>query len=202
LSDTRCMFLDMGKVLLDFDFKRLAGRMHSLTGCGMDSLRSAITGGDLAIRFELGLIGTREFHSAVSGMLGCEIAPEAFEEAWNSIFLEAPLLPDNLLSALSRKTPLWVLSNTNTLHFEFIEANYSFLQYFSGRILSFEVGKMKPDPEIFRFALDKAKVEPREALFVDDHLPNVAAATSVGIDAFQFLNPSQFVEQMNARQLI
>jgi putative hydrolase of the HAD superfamily len=192
----------MGKVLLDFDFMRAAERMRTLTGCGPERLRSAITGGELAVRFELGKIGNEEFRAEVCRLLGVQVPYAEFASAWNSIFLQSPILPDETLAALSRRAALWVLSNTNKLHFGFIEGNYSFLRHFTGRILSFEVGAMKPDHAIFRRALEQAGVAAEEALFVDDHLPNVDAALSMGIDAFQFLSREQFTDQMKARELL
>ena len=202
MRSIRCIFLDMGKVLLDFDFMRAAERMRTLTGCGPERLRSAITGGDLAVRFELGKIGKAEFRDEVCRLLGVQVPYDEFASAWNSIFLETPILPDATLAALSRRAALWVLSNTNKLHFDFIEGNYSFLRHFTGRILSFEVGAMKPDYEIFDRALQKAEVNAEEALFVDDHRPNVEAALSIGIDSFQFLSRDQFTDEMKARDLL
>jgi putative hydrolase of the HAD superfamily len=56
-------------------------------------------------------------------------------------------------------------------HFDFIAA-------------SARVGFEKPHPEIFRWALEQAGVEPAEAIHVGDHLDaDVAGARGVGIDA-------------------
>ena len=202
MAAIRCVFLDMGKVLVDFDFQRLADAMHSLTGCDPNCLRSAITGGDLAVRFELGRISSEDFHAEVCRLLGAGISFERFASAWNSIFLQTPNLPEETLAALSDRTALWVLSNTNRIHFSFIRDSYSFLRFFRGCVLSFDVGAMKPDPRIYQYALKKAGVEASEALFVDDHLPNVEAAASLGIEAFQFRSPAQFREEMMTRELL
>jgi HAD superfamily hydrolase (TIGR01509 family) len=51
---------------------------------------------------------------------------------------------------------------------------------------SSEVGFSKPNPEIFRQALATAGAQLGEALFVDDTLPNVAAASTLGIRAHHF----------------
>ncbi len=202
MADIHCIFLDMGKVLLDFDFQRLADAMHSLTGCDPNSLRSAMTGGDLAVRFELGQIDSSDFHSEICRLLGAEISFESFVSAYNSIFLQTPNLPDETLAALSHRAALWVLSNTNRIHFSFIRDSYSFLRFFRGCVLSCDAGAMKPDPRIYHYALKKAGVKASEALFVDDHLPNVEAAASLGIEAFQFLSPTQFREEMRTRELL
>jgi putative hydrolase of the HAD superfamily len=44
-------------------------------------------------------------------------------------------------------------------------------------------GVRKPDPAIFRLALDALDVEPTAAVFLDDHPANVAAAEALGMRA-------------------
>ena len=52
-------------------------------------------------------------------------------------------------------------------------------------VVSDEVGFAKPDPRIFRRALRRLDVDPREAWFVGDHPVNdVAGATAIGMRAF------------------
>ena len=46
---------------------------------------------------------------------------------------------------------------------------------------SCETGVRKPNPQIFRLALDALDVGPDQAVFLDDHPANVAAAEAVGI---------------------
>jgi putative hydrolase of the HAD superfamily len=51
-------------------------------------------------------------------------------------------------------------------------------------ILSFEVGVAKPDPGIYRAALERVDVEPGEAVFVDDQARYCDGAAAVGIATF------------------
>ena len=46
---------------------------------------------------------------------------------------------------------------------------------------SCQAGVRKPDPRIFRLALDRLGVEPERAVFLDDHPANVAAAEAIGL---------------------
>jgi putative hydrolase of the HAD superfamily len=50
-------------------------------------------------------------------------------------------------------------------------------------VLSCEVGAAKPEPEIYRAALDALGVRPSETVFVDDQRPYCEGAAAVGIDA-------------------
>ena len=57
---------------------------------------------------------------------------------------------------------------------------------FDDLVYSAEVGLAKPDPAIYRLALDRLQVAPAEAVFVDDVLENVAAAQALGMAGVQF----------------
>jgi putative hydrolase of the HAD superfamily len=57
---------------------------------------------------------------------------------------------------------------------------------FDMKILSFEFGSWKPDPAIYRYALEKADIQPSEAIFIDDLDTNVEAAEKLGIHGIVF----------------
>ena len=201
-SQVGCVLLDMGKVLFDFDFTAFGERMRELTGLELEPLRAAFTGGQLAIRYEAGLLSDVEFYTEVCRRAGCQVSWENFVGAWTSIFQQEPILPEHLIRALANKADLWVISNTNNLHFEYLASRYPFLGCFKGYVLSHEVGVLKPDARIFTTALERAGVEAEQALFVDDQAANVAAACELGIDSFQFLGPEQFVTELRQRKLL
>ncbi len=50
-------------------------------------------------------------------------------------------------------------------------------------VLSCEVGSVKPDPAIYRLALERLGVEPGRAVLVDDQRTYCDGATALGIDA-------------------
>ena len=196
-----CILLDAGHVLVDIDFHSFAERMRGYTGLDTEQLRAAINEGELAGRYERGLLRDDEFHEEICRRVGCDIPWQDFVGAWNSIFFPTPILPENLILALARERPLWVASNTNRIHFDFTLRHYPFLRHFTGYVLSYEAGFAKPDPAFFTYALAKAAAEAGKTLFVDDQVANVEAAKSLGIDAFQFLNPEQFLTELHERGL-
>ncbi len=202
MAPFECLLLDLGHVIVDIDFHRFADRMQALTGLEVEQLRAAIMGDDLPNRYELGLLDDGAFHREICRRVRRDISWDDFVEAWNSIFVPTPLVPETLVLTLARRSPLWILSNTNGLHFEFILSHYPSLRHFTGYILSHKVGLAKPDPEIFKYALAKAGVEAGAALFVDDRAANVDAAKSLGIDAFQFVDPEQFRSELRLRRVI
>ncbi|HXH27080.1 MAG TPA: HAD-IA family hydrolase [Candidatus Acidoferrum sp.] len=60
------------------------------------------------------------------------------------------------------------------------------LQLFNVFIASSEVGFVKPDPEIFRFACQQLHIEPSEAILVDDIPENCSGAQMAGMQAILY----------------
>lgn len=61
-------------------------------------------------------------------------------------------------------------------------------QYFDHVVISYEISSLKPEPQIYRYALRLAKVPARSTLFVDDRIRFVEGARKVGMSAV-WLNP-------------
>ena len=76
-----------------------------------------------------------------------------------------------------------------------IETNYDFLEYFPAnrRIYSCAVGASKPDPLIFRAALQACKVKAEQAVYIDDIGTYVEAAKRLGMAGIQFQTPEKLI---------
>lgn len=57
---------------------------------------------------------------------------------------------------------------------------------FDAVIVSCEVGRCKPDPEIYRIALERLGIPAASTLFVDDRAENIAAADALGLRTLTF----------------
>ncbi|EHK84613.1 HAD family hydrolase [Rhodococcus pyridinivorans] len=63
--------------------------------------------------------------------------------------------------------------------------------------LSFEVGAVKPEPKIFRHAVDRLGVDPRRTLMIGDSEKADGAARSIGC-AFELVEPTPTTERHDA----
>jgi HAD superfamily hydrolase (TIGR01509 family) len=97
---------------------------------------------------------------------------------------------------LARSYPLFLLSNTNALHFDYIQENYPVLKHFFQFILSYKVGSRKPEKGIYEYLLQQAGLPPEQILFIDDKMPFVAAAREHGIQAWQFTSREALQQQL------
>ncbi len=67
---------------------------------------------------------------------------------------------------------------------------------FDVMIISAEVKLLKPDPRVFRLAMERLQVQPGEAVFIDDVMENVEAARKEGLVAIQYLGLQPTLEAL------
>jgi putative hydrolase of the HAD superfamily len=197
----KAIILDMGRVLVHFDFTRAYSAFGALCPCPAEDMSRRLFATDLVQRHETGRMPPQDFHARFSELLGLDLEYERFCEIWGSIFTHA-LLPEELLASLAARYRLILLSNTNPIHFETIRARYPHLAHFHDLVLSYQVGAMKPDPAIYRAAIELAGCKPEECFYADDILEFVEGGRRAGMDAVQFKSREQLEREMRARGIL
>lgn len=92
---------------------------------------------------------------------------------------------------------LGVLSNTIEPHTKFLRTK-GIYDSFDTLVFSDEVGLVKPDPAVYHLVLDRLKVEPSRAFFIDDKEENVAAANELGIHGIVFHDSGQLKNELQS----
>jgi len=198
----KTVIFDMGKVLIHFDFKRGYRALEGLCPYPAAEIPRRLGSTGLVERFEAGLVEPRDFVEQFSHILELQLDYERFCEIWSCIFTET-LIPESMLAALAARYRLLLLSNTNAIHFEVLRHKYGhLLRHFHDLILSYEVRALKPQPQIYRAALQRAECLPGECFYTDDIAAYVDAARQMGIDAVQFESREQIEREMRGRGII
>lgn len=86
-----------------------------------------------------------------------------------------------VLESLKQKYKLVMLSNHVSSWVDVLLERFRLRDYFEQVIVSDKVGVRKPDPGVYRIALNKAGVRPEECALIDDKSENVEAASKMGI---------------------
>jgi epoxide hydrolase-like predicted phosphatase len=89
-----------------------------------------------------------------------------------------------------------VLSNNWSGLRRAIEEEWQIAGAFDELFISAEIGLVKPDPRLYRLALDRLGVAPGEAVFIDDFPENVQAARQAGLHAIHFTSPDQARQEL------
>ncbi|WP_028660659.1 HAD-IA family hydrolase [Nocardioides insulae] len=98
--------------------------------------------------------------------------------------------------------PQYGLTNWSAESYPHAPATFDVVRLLHGVTVSGEVGLAKPDPAIYRIAIDRSGLRPDELLFVDDRAENVAAAAAVGLDAVRFTGAERLRAELRARALL
>jgi 2-haloacid dehalogenase len=99
----------------------------------------------------------------------------------------------DVLKALKGSKLYRIIALTNWSHesFPIALARYDFLGWFEGIVVSGDEKTRKPFLPIYQILLDRYAVDPTSAVFIDDSLPNVEAARSLGIHGIHFQSAAQ-----------
>jgi HAD superfamily hydrolase (TIGR01509 family) len=82
------------------------------------------------------------------------------------------------------------------MQWHFLRPQLPVLERFSALVLSYELGRAKPDPEIFRAALRRVGRPPEACAFFDDVPAYVDAACALGIQGQAFTTAANFRGQL------
>ena len=188
---------DLGNVLVKVDHLEFCRRLAALAGTTPEAVFAAVFDSDLEPAYDTGRISSQEFFAHILARFPVSLSFAQFQQWWNSIFSPIPEMGP-VVAHLAGRYPLFLLSNTNALHFQYIRAQYPLLARFTRFILSYEVGSRKPEPQIYRHLIQEAQTAPAQILFIDDKLPFVQAAQEQGLQAWQFIDPPGLVQQLQA----
>ena len=181
------LILDFGGVIYQISHQKQKKAFMELGLHNFDDLYSQAIQNPLFEKFETGKISSNEFRKALAKLLPGNITIAETDHAWNSILAGYYIESVSLLKRLGPKYKLFLLSNTNAIHYniytaEFADAfGYDFETLFARAYWSFKIGLRKPGHEIYKRVLEENRLNVAECIFIDDTLGNVEAAAKCGI---------------------
>ena len=188
----RNIVFDLGGVLVDLDFK---AAINGLQKAGFANVKEQLQSFDregIFQKFELGEMTAEEFRTAIRENSTVTLTDEEIDALWNAMLLEIPREKLELILDLRGKYMVYLLSNTNSIHWDYVCKNafnyrgFRVNDYFEETFLSYEMHLAKPDKAIFEKVLQDANLLPEETLFIDDSEANCKAAEEVGIHAHHY----------------
>jgi 2-haloacid dehalogenase len=127
----------------------------------------------------------------------------AFYSRWNEMFGGVIQGSVDILAELKNTNlKLYALTNWSAELFQHALAEYDFLHWFDGRVVSGEEGINKPEPEVYQRLLQRFSVDPASALFIDDKDYNVRAAEELGMKGIVFTSPGSLKNELEQLGLL
>jgi len=187
----RIAAFDIGKVLLDFDYRIFVRRMAPRTRLDIPALDRLLTQSPLLADYESGRLDCAAFFRAIQVKTGYRGTQDEFASHFEDIFTPIKGTIAMHAEVAASGLPTWTFSNTNFMAVAYISCAYDFWPRFTGHILSHEVGVLKPDPKIYEALEVATGCKGNEIAYLDDLPENIAAAQVRGWQTVQFKNAAQ-----------
>lgn len=184
------LLIDLGGVLVNLNRERCVEQFRRLGFERIEELLDVSQPDSLIMRLETGRISPAHCRDELRRAASRPVSDADLDAAWNSFLADLPTAKLELLLRLRHHYAVYLLSNTNEIHWQwtcrelFPYKGFGVADYFQKAYLSYELGLAKPDPAIFRAVLEDARLRPEETLFLDDSAANCAAARTLGIATY------------------
>lgn len=181
------VLFDMGGVLVEL------GPLDELLGSAMaaDDFWPRWLASPSVRAMESGRCSVEEFAIGLVDELGLTIGPAEVVERFAAFPRGLYAGAAELVASVPDRVVTGVLSNTNPLHWE-RQADAAAIRGLCDRaFLSYRLGLVKPDREIFRRVAGELALAPERILFIDDNRINVEGARRAGLLAEAARGPAE-----------
>lgn len=93
---------------------------------------------------------------------------------------------------------IYILSNYGKTSFEMSRENFEFLKYADGGVISYEIGVLKPEKDIYLELCRRYGLTPEECVFIDDSQANIEAAEKLGFKGIHFKGKDEACTKLRA----
>ena len=184
----KAIIFDFGRVISSQKPVSLFRTYENDLGLAPDSINDIMFGSSLWQEALLGQKTAKEFWHAIGRELGLHSDDKIEEfryryhadESINTAVL-------GIIRLLHGRYKLAVLSNSPPGLDRWL-SSWGLLELFDVLFCSGDEGFVKPDPAAYSLTLKKLKVQPKEAVFIDDTASHVEAARNLGIHGIVFSN--------------
>jgi epoxide hydrolase-like predicted phosphatase len=195
------VIFDVGGVLIDWNPRHLYRKLFDGDSDGaMERFLAEVCTPEWNLRQDVG----RPFAEAVAELTGrfpdhADLSA-AYDARWEEMVPGAHDETIEIVRELkARGTPLYCLTNFSTEKFPLMRRRFDVFDLFDGIVVSAEIGMVKPDPAVYRYLVERFGLEAPSCLFVDDVEANVAAASSIGMQAVRYLSSRQLRHDLQMR---
>ncbi len=191
MRNIKAIVFDLGNVLIYFDWNLAIKNLEKIqAGLGKKTTQFLKSNQSLIHALECGHISQDDFLNEIKRNLDSSLSKEELAKIYSNIFWENLELT-SILPLLRKSYKLYLLSNTNLIHRKYGWEQFHFLKYFDKLFLSYEIGHVKPEIEIYEYVINSIDYLPSEILYIDDIEEYVKRAESLGWHTIRYVNNEQ-----------
>lgn len=185
------IIFDFGNVLIDLNIPRTTEKFQELLQEEFEASFAKSHAAAVFDRYEVGHLTEEEFVAILQQSTNRSITPQQVLEAWNGMLVGIPAHRLTLLERLRNDYKVFLLSNTNATHLDWVDAHLQAEhkmtmaefneRFFDKTYYSHLIRLRKPGREIYDFVLNDAGLKAEETLFIDDNADNIEGAKLAGL---------------------
>ncbi|MGN1097743.1 MAG: HAD family hydrolase [Clostridia bacterium] len=185
---------DIGNVLAAFDWVKFVKGFGYGEDVNKDIAEAVFMSRDWP-QVDLGILSDEEL---IAGFV--KNAPHRKKEIesifakWQYFVEEYPFSEEWVKGLKEKGYKVYVLSNYGRTMFGFAKERFAFLRHVDGGVISYQINKIKPDPEIYKTLIDKYSITPENAVFLDDLPANLKGAEAFGFNTVLVTDHAAAVE--------
>lgn len=189
----RAVIFDMGGVLLRSENESGRRKWERCLGLAEGELAEIVFNSPVSQRATVGQATDEDVWAHVAERFGldAETLRQLRRDFWAGDRADVQLA--DFLRGLRPRYRTAILSNAWPGARKALTERWKLADAVNEMIISAEEGVAKPDPAIYRIALERLGVGPAEAVFVDDMAINVEAAQALGMHGVQFHTREQAI---------
>jgi len=198
------IIFDFGGVICNIDISVTEKAFNKLGLRKFDNSYSVTERETFFSHFESGQITPAQFRETLRKYMAPGVTDAEIDRAWNALLLDLPESRIVLLQKLRKKYRLFLISNTNQIHYEHylrdLQDRYGcrdFSDLFERVYFSHLIGLKKPSREVFDYVLSDAGILPGETLFIDDSIQHIEGARKSGLRVYHLKNGEDITTLFN-----
>lgn len=182
------LIFDLGGLFIDVYMDRFAYSLQQLVGKEVAPTLEKLQNEKFFDAYETGHIHTAQFLDTLATTFGRHFSHEQYAACWNAILGRVQLDQLALIQPLRKHCDVVLLSNTNSLHVEALEAEFEqshpgekLSKFFDRIYYSQQIGLRKPEPPVFAYVVEQGSFNPAHTLFIDDSAGHLLGAQAKGL---------------------
>jgi FMN phosphatase YigB (HAD superfamily) len=202
MEDTWFLF-DLGNTVIKLAYERVLAAVCADAAMSRDDLVELLEEPGAYRDMERGAVSFYEFYEFLCEHAGYRGSIRDFHTIWCDFFDGIVPGMEDLLDRIRERYRIAYLSNSNEIHAELIPTQFAAIFHKDEPfVFSHRLKVAKPDPDIFRLALESIGSTPQSTVFIDDLLENVLAARAIGMQAFQFIDARSLSNELEREGLL
>ncbi len=197
----RAVIFDVGRVLFRWDLRHLFSKLID-DAAEVERFCTTIITPEWHFQHDAGRPLAEMVEERIAEFPHAEALIRSYQTRFNET-IPGPVegMPELVERLHGQGVPLYIITNFGDQFWSMFRPTQPIFDRFEDILVSGVEKMVKPDPAIYRLALDRFGLNAAQTLFIDDVPANIAGAASIGIDGHVFTGAAAATQWLRDRGL-